>query len=174
VPEYCNSKSVNKFCLLTIFSFCVPLCAFAEATKDKPADHAKASQASVQSKRDSVKLKGGYHLSTKVPTNFPLPVYSSNVLDTCFENSTKGTPTAALNIITKDSANAAFEWYKTQCAATGWQVRMPKESAKSDKEKKGQLFILNAIKGEQRSIIMCSQSTKHPKTVINITWMKHI
>jgi hypothetical protein len=174
VLEYCNSKSINKFCLLTTLSFCAPICAFAEATKDKPTDNPKSSKESAQSKRDSVKLKGGYHLGTKVPTNFPLPVYSSNVIDTCFANSTKGTPTASLNILTKDSANAAFAWYKAQCAATGWQVRMPKESAKSDKEKKGQLFILNAIKGEQSSMVMCSQSTKHPNTVINITWMKHI
>ncbi len=123
-------------------------------------------------KRDSFKIAGVHH-TVKLPSNFPLPVYSSNVFDTNFANSVKGTPVAQAIIMTKDPAKTVFDWYKTQCASSGWQVRTPKESAMSAKEKSGQLFILNALKGEQQGTVMCTSTAKHPNTVISITWMKH-
>jgi len=80
---------------------------------------------------------------------------------------------ADLTLLTKDDTKTVFEWYKTQCSNTGWQVRTAKQSAMSAKDKAGRLFILNAIKGEQQGTITVSSNGKHPETVINILWIKH-
>ena len=140
-------------------------------TEPTPAEKQKIDDART-AKRDSFKIAGVHH-TVKLPSNFPLPVYSSNVFDTNFANSVKGTPVAQAIIMTKDPAKTVFDWYKTQCASSGWQVRTPKQSAMSAKEKSGQLFIMNALKGEQQSTVMCTTTAKHPNTVISITWMKH-
>ncbi len=155
---------------LSLFTVCADRC-LAEAAKEPSPERQKINEANVL-KRDNLKVKGVHH-TVQIPVNFPLPIYSTNVLSTNFSNSIKGTPVAAATIVTKDSAKIAFDWYKAQCSASGWQVRTPKQSAMSESEKKGQLFILNALKGEQQSTVMCAQSNKHPNTVINISWMKH-
>ncbi|MFN8553330.1 MAG: hypothetical protein U0103_17790 [Candidatus Obscuribacterales bacterium] len=131
----------------------------------------KSPYKSTEEARLSNHLEGA-HISLKAPSNFPLPVYSSNIISTNFTNTTKGVPMADLTLITRDDGKGVFEWYKVQCVNMGWQVRTPKQSAMGTQEKAGRLFVLNAIKGQQQGNITVSRSVKHPETVINVVWMK--
>lgn len=111
--------------------------------------------------------------STKIPTNFPLPVYSSNIISSNFTNTTKGLPLADLTLLTRDAPKTVYDWYKSQCAGSGWNVKTPKQSVMSEREKAGQLFIINASKGEQQSSLTIS-AIKSGETTVNIVWMKHL
>lgn len=142
------------------------VCSFSQTSKAPKSPYKSTEEARLSNHLD------GAHISLKAPTNFPLPVYSSNIISTNFTNTTKGLPMADLTLITKDDGKSVFEWYKTQSANMGWQVRSPKQSAMTTQEKAGRLFILNAIKGQQQGTITVSSSVKHPETVINVVWTK--
>jgi hypothetical protein len=167
-----NSKLAKTVFLSTVVSsFLVAsenVCSVAQAWKNQ-----KSSYKTLEEARLNIKVKGGAHIALKAPNNFPLPVYASNIISTNFTNTTTGLPMADLTLVTKDDAKTVFEWYKSQCSGSGWQVRMPKQSAMTPKEKAGRLFLLNAVRGDQQSNISISSGTKHPETIVNIVWMKH-
>jgi len=169
VPKFCDSRRYfnanSTLCFLFLLSS--NSACFSQTAKIEKSPYKTTEEMRTKNKID------GLQVSVKAPSNFPLPVYASNIISTNFSNTTKGAPMADLTLLTKDDTKTVFEWYKTQCSNTGWQVRTAKQSAMSAKDKAGRLFILNAIKGEQQGTITVSSNGKHPETVINILWIKH-
>ncbi len=112
----------------------------------------------------------GVSIDPTWPTNFPVPKYPSNVLQSTFDHSTKGQPTAVAMIITKDPPKTVFDFYNSACTRAGWTVRMPAEKALAQINKGGTQFFLNASQGRQVMFITCSPHRKTNGTVVSISW----
>lgn len=111
------------------------------------------------------------HYSKKIPTNFPLPIYRSNLVKTAFINSTKGVPmTAVANIITKDSPKAVFDWYRRECEQSGWKVLTPSEKLMALKKSTKEFYMLSAFKDQQTARMFFYTGPKDEGTSANVQW----
>lgn len=108
----------------------------------------------------------GLKMSSKIPSNFPVPSYPSNVTETAFMHSTAGAPSASATIKTKDSPTVVFDWYKTACKSKGWQVGVPSSEAK---QAAGQLRSMSCIKDRHQVYIHCT-GLPEGGTMVNISW----
>ena len=119
-------------------------------------------------------LRDKFHisLSGKWPTNFPLPVYNSNVIQTSFCNSTKGQPTAGATLITKDQPQQVFDFYLSACRQGNWQVKLPSAKARADLHMPDDLFFLTADRDNQTMSLTFTRDRKSNGTVVSITWQK--
>ncbi|HEY9717201.1 MAG TPA: hypothetical protein V6C69_07025 [Trichormus sp.] len=112
------------------------------------------------------------HMATQIPVNFPIPAYPNNVVRTNFSNSTKGTPTAAAMIVTRDHPKDVFQWYVDACTRSAWSVKIPTPQAMSLMTKKQQFMMLNAKKDNQEIALFCMPDSKTSGTLVNISWCK--
>lgn len=110
------------------------------------------------------------HLAKEIPTNFPVPTYPSNVLKTNFSNSIKGAPTAAATILTKDSPETAFEWYRSFFSKNNWSLKTPTTKALSNYGQPGQFYFLTAEKDRNQLYVFCTPDPSNDGTLINISW----
>lgn len=109
----------------------------------------------------------GVHFSQKLPTNFPIPPYTTNVVQTSFINTTMGRPSATESIETKDNANIVYKWYQDFCQRDGWSINQP-----PDVSNKGSKTFnsFSATKGKQEIQIMCLTNARKT-TSISVRWM---
>jgi hypothetical protein len=108
------------------------------------------------------------------PTNFPVPVYTSNVIQTNFSNSTKGQPTAAATLLTKDPPERVFEFYQSALTRNKWAVRVPSPKARAEMNIGNDYYFLSAELGKQSIELTCSGNSKANTTFLSITWHKHL
>lgn len=113
-----------------------------------------------------------YHFSNTWPTNFPLPKYTSNVTDTRFVNSTKGTPQATATLTTKDPAETVYQFYLDACKRDGWNVRVPKDKTIANTPGTTKLLMLEGNKENKMIRIFCTQNPKTNATTLSIMWFK--
>jgi hypothetical protein len=106
-----------------------------------------------------------------IPVNFPLPVYSSNVLSTNFTATTKGPPRAKAIILTSDSPSTAINWYQAECRRANWDTRVPNAAAAAKLQKHGPDYMLDAQRGREEVVIECSRPTNQTSTLISINWI---
>lgn len=114
----------------------------------------------------------GIHFSKGIPTNFPIATYNSNVVRTNFSNSTKGPPTAAAVIITRDKPDRVFQWYQDTCKRGNWALKIPTPKAMSVIGKQGKIYMLDADKQDQHLSVFCIVQQKTNNTLISISWSK--
>jgi hypothetical protein len=112
------------------------------------------------------------HFSKEIPANFPVPKYPRNVTKTSFDNTTKGHPSAAALIVTKDAPQDVFQWYKDYFQRTNWAVKVPTDKGMSQIGKQGQLYMINAEKDNQILAIFCILDKKTNGTKVDISWTK--
>lgn len=136
----------------------------------------KTEATSKQTKQEKVRAVlgsiPGVRFAKELPLNFPIPPYKSNVEKTSFSHSTKGSPTAAATIITKDSAKTVFEWYQDRCKEAGWRVKIPTSQAMSKIGKEGQMYMIDARKENQQLYVFCISNSGKAGTTISISWSK--
>jgi hypothetical protein len=113
-------------------------------------------------------------VSQQWPTNFPVPVYASNVVQTTFSHSTKGQPTAAASLITRDAPLRAFEFYQSALSRAKWTVRVPSAKARADLNLGSDYYFLSAEQGKQSIYLTCAASPGSGTTLVNISWQKHL
>jgi hypothetical protein len=140
-----------------------------------PTDQAGKDRMTEAGKRQAMAIwaQKGVNLTMKVPVNFPVPLYSANVISTGFSNTTKGSPSANLGIITRDQPATVFSWYQTELRNKGWQLKeaSPKLIAKMGKT--GELFMLEGNKDINGIKLFCILDKATRGTRIQITWFKN-
>lgn len=109
--------------------------------------------------------------STQIPANFPIQNYASNVSQLSFSHSTKGQPSAAASILTRDRPRTVFEWYQSSLRNSGWTTKSPSAKAMSEMGKEDQLFIIEGEK-EKHRIYLFLTPNKQGGTAISVTWTK--
>jgi hypothetical protein len=121
-------------------------------------------------------LREKYHLvmSQQWPTNFPVPPYTSNVVQTTFSNSTQGQPTAVASVTTRDTPLRVFEFYQTALGRSKWTIRMPSAKARADMNLGTDYYFLTADQGKQSIYLTCSFNPKNSVTVVNVNWKKNL
>jgi hypothetical protein len=112
----------------------------------------------------------GLKLTAGIPVNFPVPKYTSNVINTTFSNSTKGSPTAAANIVTKDEPQKVFDWYQSTMKSDGWNLKVPTAKAMAAYAKSGQFFMLRGSKGKNEVSVFVIKPERQTNTAISISW----
>lgn len=119
-------------------------------------------------------LSEKYHLamSDSWPSNFPLPVYTSNLVSKNFSHSTKGRPTAGAMLITKDQPKTVFDFYNSACKRANWKVRVPSDKALALLNKTGEMYILTAEQGKQSIYLTCRKDRASNGTSVSISWTK--
>ena len=134
-----------------------------------PPAKAAAARAAADKFRNGFRLPA-MRLSTKIPANFPLPTYPKNVTRTSFMNSTKGSPTAAVTIVTKDAPRDVYAWYQNTCKNQHWSVKVPSSAARAKMAGKSDLYYLDARKEHHQLYIYCIPNPAGDGTTVNITW----
>lgn len=138
-----------------------------------PPGHTEMSKADLEKAKNfekEMKLPG-MHYKNEVPDNFPLPSYRKNVTRTTFINSTQGSPTASLTIVTKDNPKEVFEWYQNTCKNNQWQFKTPTPQAMGQmNQRAGEVYLIDARKGEHHIRICCLKPPKESGTTISISW----
>lgn len=139
------------------------------APRSTPVTSSTATQRQVKPAPKVPDLKiPGLKMSSKIPSNFPVPSYPSNVTETAFMHSTAGAPTASATVKTKDPPAAVFDWYKATCKSKGWQVRVPSSEAKQAAGK-AQLHSMSCSKDRHQVYIHCT-GLPEGGTMINMSW----
>ncbi|MGH9552978.1 MAG: hypothetical protein ACRD3W_26605, partial [Terriglobales bacterium] len=106
------------------------------------------------------------------PTNFPVPVYNSNVLRTSFTYSTKGPPTAGATLATRDQPSQVLSFYQSACISANWKVKVPSQKALAELSPNGDILFLSAEQGKQVMNITCTRNPKTDTTNLSISWQK--
>lgn len=116
-------------------------------------------------------IPGTRHSKT-IPTNFPVPVYKNNLVKTNFIHSTKGSPSASANLVTKDDPAKVFKWYEAACRRDKWVMRVPTEKLRNTMSGGRQFYMFDATKGPNRIMVYCYKNPdpRMPGTMVNISW----
>lgn len=111
----------------------------------------------------------GMHLSKEIPINFPVPTYPTNVSKKDFVNSTKGSPTAGMSLVTADDIATVFNWYFSYFTREKWAVKTPSAAAMEKLHPKTKLYFLEATRERNQINLVC---TPYPKggTLISVSW----
>lgn len=140
-----------------------------------PTDEAGKARLTAANKQQAMNIwaQKGVNLTTRVPVNFPVPLYSTNVTSTGFSNTTKGSPSANLGINTNDQPQAVFNWYQNQLRSQGWKLKeaSPKLIAKMGKT--GEFFMLEGNKDINGIKLFCMRDQATKGTRVQITWFKN-
>jgi hypothetical protein len=112
------------------------------------------------------------HISKGIPSNFPVPSYTSNVVKTNFESTTKGPPHANASIVTRDRPDQVFQWYQDNCRKANWIVKVPSDKFMAQIGKVGKLYMLTGQKDKEEVRIFCTPSHKPIGTLVSILWTK--
>lgn len=163
----------SKISALTL-AITMSACAQAQVSGQTQAQGQTAAPASGQAKPVAQPVAErkipGLKLTAGIPTNFPVPKYTSNVLNTTFSNSTKGAPTAAANIVTRDEPQKVFDWYQSTMKNDGWNIKVPTAKAMAAYAKSGQFFMLRATKAKSEVSVFVIKGEKQSNTAISISW----
>ena len=111
-------------------------------------------------------------LADRIPSNFPVPSYSSRVNQIGFIHSTTGPATASCTIKTGDDLETVFRWYQDRLSAEGWTVKTPSAKFMVSLGKQGQQLMLDANKDKQGIRLLCMRQRTTAGTEINVTWVK--
>ena len=113
----------------------------------------------------------GLHLAKDIPSNFPIPAYTSNVVRKSFVNSTvKGPPAAGVNIVTKDQPKVVYDWYLDVCKQNKWLVKTPTAQLMQKMGKAGQFYMLDAEKERDQLSVFCVADPESRGTMISINY----
>jgi hypothetical protein len=134
--------------------------------------HSAQSVSTPEKKRAWLREKYHMSMSQQWPINFPLPVYTSNVIQTTFSNSTKGQPTAAASLLTRDPPGQVFDFYQSALSRAKWTVRVPSGKARSEMNIGSDLYFLSADQGKQSINLTCESNPKSNVTSVTISWKK--
>ena len=109
-----------------------------------------------------------------LPTNFPIPPYTSNIVKKRFVSTAKGSgrPSASENIVTRDKVDVVYNWYKDFCKSDGWTYKTPRPEQSSKISKNGPIYMIDASKGNQHVGIFCVTHPKDQTTMVSLTWSK--
>jgi hypothetical protein len=113
--------------------------------------------------------KDSFKKLEQAPSNFPVPLYKSNVVSTNCQEATSlsGMHSIAAMIQTSDPPLTAFEWYQSEVASEGFDnLKVPQPSGLPAGV---EVYIIKARKPGQVLAISCSRMPKLPQTLINIT-----
>lgn len=116
-------------------------------------------------------LTGGQKLDS-VPSSFPVPIYTGNVLSTNFMQ----VPTAnglSLTATTRtgDDPSLPFAWYQNLLTRNDWVVVLPRSENATPAETNGSLLMLKASKDNTKVLIICSKMPRSKFTTVNVTTM---
>ena len=113
--------------------------------------------------------KDSFKKLDQAPSNFPVPLYKSNVVSTDCQEATSlsGMHSIAAIIRTNDPPLTAFEWYQSEVRSEGFDdLKIPQPTGLPGGF---EVYYLKARKPGQALLISCSRMPKLPQTVINIT-----
>ncbi len=136
------------------------------ATRERNLQAAKSKYLSIMSTER-------VNITERIPINFPLPAYNSNVTRTSFINTTKGSPTATAGIITKDAPEAVFKWYQEKLRNAGWSSMAASPKLMEKLGKLGKVYMLDATKDTQAVKLSCTLDPATQGTTVSITWVKN-
>jgi hypothetical protein len=114
----------------------------------------------------------GMQVVDRIPTNFPITSYPSNVTKTGFITDTKGALSAVATIFTRDEPSVVYHWYEDTCRKDSWIVQEPSADAKAKMGKDGSILILLAQKAKERVTIVCAENRHATGTKASISWSK--
>lgn len=119
-------------------------------------------------------LNDRYHFAASEtwPNNFPVPVYTSNLVSKSFTHSTKGKPSAGATLITKDQPRTVFDFYNSACRRANWKVKAPSAKALTELSTTGEMYMLAAENGKQSMYITCRKHKESGGTFVSISWSK--
>jgi len=121
-------------------------------------------------KMESAFSAKGLRLSPEIPTNFPVPVYPSNVITKNFTTTTRAPIVATALMVTKDQPKTAYQWYLSYCTRDSWTIRTHKPNVMSKMEKDGNMYMFNAEKSDKQLNFYCMRTPKGTGTTINISF----
>ncbi len=147
--------------------------AVAQTSQQTPPKTSPADVEAAKQKLGSIMAASNMRMTTQAPSNFPVQPYKSNVTQTTFINSTKGSPVANLSICTKDSPETVFQWYQQALKAAGWTLRIPSAKLMAKLGSQGQLFMLDAEKEQQGIKLMCILDKATNGTTVTVGWLKN-
>jgi len=116
--------------------------------------------------------KDSFKVQKQVPSNFPAPVYASNVVSTSYQEtaSIKGLRSMAAIIKTSDPPQTAYQWYQSSLPSFGYEIYPPKVTQAIPAPPAGvEYYTIKAHKDGQFLYVSCSRLPKHPDTAINVT-----
>jgi hypothetical protein len=104
------------------------------------------------------------------PSNFPVPIYTSNVKSAVYGEATAkdGRHSITATIKTTDQPAIAFQWYQQAVQTSGFEMYKT-DPSKMRLPANIQMFNIVADKGDQRLFLSCSHFPQLPETVISIT-----
>ena len=112
----------------------------------------------------------GVKRNDTVPSNFPIPIYRSNVYNTTFYNTTKGSPSASVSISTKDQPEVVYRFYQSQLVSAGWRTQVPTPEALAKMGAKGQYYMINGSKEIQVFNLTIRSNPQVAGSVVSINW----
>lgn len=148
--------------------------AYAQAPTPNPTQNGSSgagnNQARSPKKFVSPPFVPNLHFSKEIPINFPVPIYSSNVLNKAFMNTTKGTPQASVSIQSKDSASTAYQWYVDYFKKNSWTLKQPNAKAQAQLSAKNEVYMLEATQGKNFVMLVCSARKDKTQSNILVNW----
>ena len=120
-----------------------------------------------------LRSKHNLSLSSQWPSNFPVPVYPSGVINKTFTSSTKGQPTAGASLTTKDQPRQVFEYYQAAFERAGWKLQVPSAKARTELKLDGDTYFLNGTQGRQAISLRCLKDRPSGGTMLSISWRKN-
>jgi hypothetical protein len=112
-------------------------------------------------------------LSQQWPSNFPVPVYPSNVINKNFSSSTKGQPMAGASLTTKDQPRQVFEFYQSAFSRAGWKLQAPSAKARNELKLDDNTYFLNGTLGKQSISLRSLKDPQSGGTMLSISWRKN-
>lgn len=112
----------------------------------------------------------GVKRNDTIPSNFPIPIYRSNVYNTTFYNTTKGSPSASVSISTKDQAEVVYRFYQSQLIGAGWRTQVPTAEAMAKMGAKGQYYMINGTRDIQVFNMTIRANPQVAGSVVSINW----
>lgn len=154
--------------VLAVSSLIVPSLCMAQGKVEKPLTKEQLEAVQLRSiKQASVP---GMKLLTTIPTNFPVPVYPSNVTRKAFAHSTKGQPTATASIQTGDAPDVVYRWYLDQAKKAGLSTKVPSEKMRALLPKNPDMYFFTAENSKQMLNFTVSKSHTEPGSDVSIQW----
>lgn len=116
---------------------------------------------------------GNWHISEKIPANWPLPIYTSRVVKTGFINPVKGSFTANAHIETQDAPQTVYDWYRNELQRRNWSIAAPTDKVKELNKTKiaKESFYFSAVSGSQTAQVTCRPGPNRVGTSLDILWM---
>jgi len=112
----------------------------------------------------------GMKRNESVPSNFPIPIYRSNVYNTQFYNTTRGSASATVSISTKDQPDVVYRFYQSQLVSAGWKIQVPTAEALKKLGVQGQYFMISGTRDIQVFNMTIRNNPQVAGSVVSINW----